>query len=246
MTSESQRRNEATETAVAGAENAVPTGAGEFSASLDVSTVAPRRRVGFGTLVLATTACVSALSLYTMRIVGTAGADDGTTEAGLLVESFLKERGGRASASAGRTDLLDPEASTRLQIPAEELLRNPFDSGAASGVSGMASGGGSATPDPAEAPLVDPAAEAIAIWTMNAESGIAEIRVHSAMVSSRAKHSLANVNGRVLRVGDAVTADGVGMTYRLHEIGRGEIVLEARDESLGTQRFFSIPVTAGK
>lgn len=213
----------------------------ELAPSLDVSFVAPRRRLGFGTLVLAATACVSALSLYTMRIVGTAGADAGATEAGMLVESFLKERGGRTEQAGGRTDLLDPEASARLQVPADEVARNPF-------VLAHAGGGASfeaSDPSMPEVEPVDPMAEATAVWNMNAEAGIAEIRLESVMVSSRRGQSIASINGRVMREGEMVSAPGVGMEYRLRAVEIGAVVLEARDEALATRRLFRIERTVG-
>lgn len=214
----------------------------ELAPSLDVSFVAPRRRLGFGTLVLAATTCVSALSLYTMRIVGTAGADAGATEAGMLVESFLKERGGRTDAAGGRTDLLDSEATARLQVPAEEVARNPFVIvGSSGGLVGEAT-------DPAmqEAEPIDPVAEAIAVWRMNAEAGIAEIRLASVMVSSRTGQSIASINGRVMREGEMVSAPGAGMEYVLLSVERGAIVLEARDEALGQRQEFRIERAVGK
>ena len=213
----------------------------ELAPSLDVSFVAPRRRLGFGTLVLAATACVSALSLYTMRIVGTAGADAGATEAGMLVESFLKERGGRSEPAGGRTDLLDPEASARLQVPADEVARNPF---VLAGIGGDPIGEATDASMP-EAEPVDPLAEAVAVWGMNAEAGIAEIRLDSAMVSSRRGQSIASINGRVMREGEIVAAPGAGMEYLLRAVEIGAVVLEARDEALATRRLFRIERTTG-
>jgi len=97
--------------------------------SLSLPTATRRRRPGVGAVVFGAVAVVAAGSLFSMRAIGRAGAaENAPSEAGKLVETFLKERAqAKAGAPDAKLDILDTEGVTALQIAKEDLHKDPFD-----------------------------------------------------------------------------------------------------------------------
>jgi hypothetical protein len=211
--------------------------------SLSLPTATRRRRPGFGAVVFGAVAVAAVASLYSMRAIGRAGAAESpASDAGKLVETFLKERSKDTGAkSAAKLDLLDSDGVAALQIAREDLRKDPF---VLAGETGLVAGApttgeeGQAT----AAPTPDRAAELRAAWEYAVDEGAAGISVQSCLRSSVAANSMAHVNGQVLRTGDAIAVPNTTVIYEIVEIDSDGIVLRAENADLGHERLVRVLV----
>lgn len=223
-------------------ERSIPLSFEDSSESLSVAQTAARRRFGFGSLVLASVAVVAVVSLFSMRTIGRSGAAViEQSDAGKLVETFLKEQGTTKKADGLPADLLDSEAYAALRIERDELTKDPFVLAGETVVTVDPVSGGDTTPAVVgESPEARRAAQ-IEGWNAIIDAGTAEIRVQSVMFSARGA-SVASVNGKLLKVGDTLTTLKTEMEYRVDAIEQGTVRFRARHESLGVERTVTIPV----
>lgn len=213
--------------------------------SLSLPTATRRRRPGVGAVVFGAVAVVAAASLFSMRAIGRAGAaENAPSEAGKLVETFLKERSqAKAGKPDAKLDLLDTEGVTALQIAKEDLHKDPF---VLAGEIGLVAGGEQATgagdgPGPAQ-PAPDRTEAMRLAWEAAVDEGAAEIQVQSCLRSSNAANSMAHVNGQVLRTGDTIAVPNTAILYEIVEIDSDGIVLRAENADLSHERLVRLLV----
>jgi len=212
--------------------------------SITVAAGSGRRKLGFGAMLFGGVAAIAVVSLFSMRAIGRAGAADiPPSEAGALVDTFLKEREGRKD-EALRADLLDADGYMKLQIARDELHKNPFiipgeemvlqvkPSGTATKVESP-----TATPD-----AEDPRPQRGIGWEASCAAAAGMVQVQSAMVSSNPANSMAFVNGQVLRVGETLTINGSNIVFTIKEVAKDGIMLRAWNEEIQREALFRVTV----
>jgi len=217
-------------------ERTIPLSFEDGAESLSVASAGSRRRFGFGTLAFAGAAAVAVASLFSMRAIGRAGASDApTSDAGLLVESFLKEQASRKGDAAKSDALLGAENYAHLQISRDDLQKNPFvllaEEPKIEGVEPS-----DATPSRTAAPVADPKAARVAEWEQAVVASYEQVKVQSTMLSSRADACLATINSQVYRTGDAVLVPKATVRLTVHLIEADGVTLRAFDAALGCER----------
>lgn len=215
-------------------ERSMPLSFEDGAESLSVAGGGSRRRFGFGTLAFAGAAAIAVASLLSMRAIGRAGASDAPpSDAGLLVESFLKEQAARKGDAAKQDGLLDAEGYAQLQISRDDLQKNPFVLlSEEPKLEGVAPGGAAAARVVAD----DPDAARRAEWDAAVDEGFANVKVQSTMLSSRAEACMATVNSQVYRTGDAVVVPKATVRFTVHLIEADGVTLRAFDAALGRER----------
>jgi hypothetical protein len=215
-------------------ERTMPLSFEDGAESLSVAGGGSRRRFGFGTLAFAGAAAVAVASLFSMRAIGRAGASDApTSDAGLLVESFLKEQAARKGDAAKSDALLGAENYAHLQISRDDLQKNPFvllaEEPKIEGVEP-----GDATP--ARVVAEDPRVARVAEWEQAVVASYEQVKVQSTMLSSRADACLATINSQVYRTGDAVLVPKATVRLTVHLIEADGVTLRAFDAALGCEK----------
>ena len=223
-----------------------------FEDGKEAITVAPgsgKKKLGFGAMLFGGVAVIAVVSLYSMRAIGRAGAADlPPSEAGALVDTFLKEREGRKD-EALRADLLDADGYMRMQIARDELHKNPFIiPGEEMVLQVKPSSNATKVDSPAAAPAFeDPRPQRGIGWEASCAAAAGMVQVQSAMVSSNPANSMAFVNGQVLRVGETLTINGSNIMFTIKEVAKDGILLRAWNEELQREALFRVTVgTAGR
>ncbi len=223
-------------------ERSMPLSFEESGESITVASGASRKRFGFGTMVFASVAAVAVVSLYSMRAIGHATAStDAPTDAGKMVDEFLN----RAPVNSAAKDLADDPLfmdAAAVRIERDELTKDPFVL-IGENTFGIAVGGSSVGMDAASSQ--DPAARrAMRVdgWIAVVEAGAADMRVQSVLVSARADMSMANVNGKVLVVGNTISSPGTHTEFTVTAIAAEGVSLRATDAELGCERTVMVPV----
>ena len=221
----------------------VPLSFDDGAEALNVANRGSTRRFGFGTMVFTSAVVLAGVSLYSMRAIGRAGAaEPEISEAGKLVEVFLKERDGRAADGKRHADLLDTDSYARLQISTDDLAKNPFVligeqpsiKGATTGSSIVASN------DPA---LAASLAKARAdTWMSLVDAGAAGLHAHSVLISSKPENSMAHINGQMLHQGDSVALPDTAIIYDITKITADGVVFRAYNADLKCERLVKILV----
>jgi len=223
-----------------------------FEDGKEAITVAPgsgKKKLGFGAMLFGGVALIAVVSLFSMRAIGRAGAADlPPSEAGALVDTFLKEREGRKD-EALRADLLDADGYMRMQIARDELHKNPFIiPGEEMVLQVKPSVNATKVDSPSAAPAADdPRPQRGIGWESSCAAAAGMVQVQSAMVSSNPSNSMAFVNGQVLRVGETLTINGSNIMFTIKEVAKDGILLRAWNEELQREALFRVTVgTAGR
>jgi len=223
-----------------------------FEDGKEAITVAPgsgKKKLGFGAMLFGGVALIAVVSLFSMRAIGRAGAADlPPSEAGALVDTFLKEREGRKD-EALRADLLDADGYMRMQIARDELHKNPFIiPGEEMVLQVKPSVNATKVDSPSAAPAAeDPRPQRGIGWEASCAAAAGMVQVQSAMVSSNPSNSMAFVNGQVLRVGETLTINGSNIMFTIKEVAKDGILLRAWNEELQREALFRVTVgTAGR
>jgi len=223
-----------------------------FEDGKEAITVAPgsgKKKLGFGAMLFGGVALIAVVSLFSMRAIGRAGAADlPPSEAGALVDTFLKEREGRKE-EALRADLLDADGYMRMQIARDELHKNPFIiPGEEMVLQVKPSVNATKVDSPSAAPAADdPRPQRGIGWESSCAAAAGMVQVQSAMVSSNPSNSMAFVNGQVLRVGETLTINGSNIMFTIKEVAKDGILLRACNEELQREALFRVTVgTAGR
>ncbi len=219
-----------------------------------VTSGSTRRRFGFGALVFLAVVVAAVASLWSMRAIGLSAADSSTqSEAGQLVEAFLKERAPKAaSGEKAATDAAKPvalDSPRELRIPRKLLVRNPFGPRTADAASPVEAG--------ASAPRVaaDAAAEAAAAaeaeremriseWEALVDDGARDFLIQSTLVAANPAASLVNMNGGVYRVGEVVMFPDHPVRYEILLVALDAITLRAANEELNAERTLRLELAA--
>jgi len=213
-----------------------------------------RRRFGFGALVLMAVVVAAVASLWSMRAIGLAAADSLTqSEAGQLVEAFLKERTPKpASGEKAATEALAPisiDAPRELRIPRKLLARNPFEVRFA-GLANADATQAAAPKAPADAAAEAAAAAAterefrISEWEALVDDGARDFLIQSTLVAANPAASLVNMNGGVYRVGEVVTFPDHPVRYEIVSVALDAITLRAANEQLNAERMLRLELAA--
>ncbi len=219
-----------------------------------VSAGSTRRRFGFGALVLMAVVVAAVASLWSMRAIGLAAADTLTqSEAGQLVEAFLKERTPKAAAGEKATveapASIAIDAPRELRIPRKLLVRNPFEVR----LGGLAQA--DATQAAAPKASADAAAEAAAAaaterefriseWEALVDDGARDFLIQSTLVAANPAASLVNMNGGVYRVGEVVMFPDHPVRYEIVSVALDAITLRAVNEQLNAERTLRLELAA--
>ncbi len=221
----------------------VPLSFEDGAEALNVASGGSTKRFGFGAMVFTGAVVLAGASLYSMRAIGRAGAAEPViSEAGKLVEVFLKERDGRAADAKRQGDLLDTESYARFQISTDDLAKNPFVLiGEEPSITGATPGSSIvATSDPERAASM---AKARAdSWIALVDAGAAGLRAQSVLISSKSENSLAHINGQMLRLGDSVALPDTAIIYDITEIAGDGVVFRAYNADLKCERLVKILV----
>jgi hypothetical protein len=201
-------------------------------------------RVGSTTMVVALMVVVAIVGLYSMRNLGTLSAATMLPrEVEALVSSVLAPKADPQRSGEGAADglddrgvfgLLDADLRLRLQVPLASLDRNPFEPWR----------------DPA---AVTPRAVPVAAAPRNGEAeawdremdrigGLLQLKSTLGGGSDRA---MANINGRLIRLGDVFAVETADAEFRVERIDLDEVALRARNARLGTSREIVIRVHRG-
>lgn len=201
-------------------------------------------RVGSTTMVVALMVVVAIVGLYSMRNLGSLSAATMLPrEVEALVASVLAPKAdpqpGGEGGVAGLDDhgifgRLDADLRLRLQVPLASLGRNPFEAWrdpAAVPARAM----------PVAAPPRNGEAEA---WDreMDRIGGLLQLKSTLGGGSDRA---MANINGRLIRLGDVFAVETADAEFRVERIDLDEVALRARNSRLGTSREIVIRVHRG-
>jgi hypothetical protein len=191
-------------------------------------------RIGSSTMVVGLLAVVAVAGLYSMRGIGSLSAATALPrEVEQLVASVLGARDGAAKDARptnGPDDrfvftLLDGDLRLQLQLPAEQLGRNPFQPWRDPIL---------ATSQPV-AVLPDQRASASEAWGREIDrvAGLLQLR---STIGGGTPNAIANVNGRIVRVGDLFAVESAEAEFRVRSIERETVELEARHPRLGVER----------
>ena len=206
----------------------------ETGESINVVAGGSQRRFGFGTMVFASVGVVAVVSLFSMRAIGHADAADSTqSEAGKLVMDFLKEARPNPNGATAPIDLLDADVYAELRISREELSKDPF---IIIGETVVVAPGATVDPSRPAEQLVNTRDAQIEGWNAIVDAGTSELRVQSALVSGRAGTSIANVNGKVLRMGESVISERTGISFEVALIEQNGVTFRATNADLGVER----------
>lgn len=213
---------------------------GSMDGALSGATARVRRRINTGTLILAGVIVASGASLWTMRAVDRAAASGPiiSKEDEKVLADALAPRKPAASANADPKAFVDrTEPPVDLQVPAEQVPKNPFVIYAEPTAAGPVAG----APETPEPPKVDRVAE----WQADVDAAAATIVLQSTMSGTDLKKGLvgiANINGEMLRLGDVFGVDGTEIEFRLEHVERDSIVVRAYNADLKHERLVTVQV----
>ncbi|MFO0827174.1 MAG: hypothetical protein U0572_03405 [Phycisphaerales bacterium] len=224
-----------------------PTESGEpvAKSTLDVSldegfaagnTLASRRRISSGTLIMGAVILASGASLWSMRAIDRAAASGPSVDKEFerLFESVKKNPGG-ATIETDASRLLDTtEGSTDVRVPLKDLAKNPFviwrDPSAAT----------EAPTEPAAVPGAS-IQERIAEWEAKVDAAAGAIKVQSTMESANG-NGMANVNTHMMREGDVFAVDKTDIEFTIARIERNQLTVRAYNPELRHERLVIIKV----
>jgi hypothetical protein len=190
-----------------------------------------RKKVSSSTLLLLLVVVLAGIGLYSMRSLATAmaggGADKGLEE---TIESFLTSMTGDGARGQGELTVDDAGAvllddRIGLQVPLEEVQKNPFVPLPMEQSSTLV-----------EAPIDDGSAgaqERIALAREEAkklfEAEATKLRLLMVMGGT---DPMANISGRVVRLGDTVADERLSVEFHVIEISQGLVVLRGERSDL--------------
>lgn len=186
--------------------------AGAEGATIDESfaalTTETRRRISSSTITLGLVIVVAGIGLFSMRLITRAVAD--STSSDLPPE--LKERIQAAETIASEERIaktLETTIYSERQVPLSNLSKDPFVLFIVEGPKDP----GTKTPDP------------IPIWRSEVENAVSGLVVKSIM-GGGTPNALANINGRIVRVGHTIGEDlNLSREYTIKEIVPDGVVL---------------------
>jgi hypothetical protein len=213
---------------------------GSMDGALSGATGRSRRRLNTGTLILAGVILVSGASLWSMRAVDRAAASGPriSKEDEEILKEALTPRKPGASANADPRAFVDrTEPPVDLQVPAEQVPKNPFVIYAEPKTEVEVA----ALTEAPTAPKVDRVSE----WQAKVDEAASTIVLQSTMSGTDLKKGLvgiANINGEMLRLGDVFGVDGSDVEFRLEHVERDSIIVRAYNSELKHERLVTVQV----
>lgn len=211
---------------------------GSMDGALAGASARVRRRISSGSLILAGVVLASGFSLWTMRAIDRAAASGPKTSPEIeeIVKKALDPQNALA-ASADKPEVFvnRTQPPTDLQVPAEEVQKNPFvvyqSPTAAQPV---------AEKPKDEAPKVDHVAE----WQSKVDAAAAAIRLQSTLSGGGEKGAvgIANINGHMMRIGEIFGVEGSDIEFTLEAVERDAITVRAYNAELKHERLVTVNV----
>lgn len=214
----------------AGDDVSMPLGVdGEGDVDLMLGDDGSRKKLNSGALLIVVVAVIAAVGLFSMRTLTRASAEGGAPEhIEASIDEFLGvyERGGTASRE-GVLDVLTESYASR-QVPLDAVQRDPFvlfEQGAAN--------------VPVTTAGNDPFGGRRRARQIQFESAAEKLRVGMILTGST---PMANVNNKVVRVGDMVLVDETGVEFRVVaiEADRVDFVVEDPDLEIKVEKSVSL------
>jgi hypothetical protein len=209
----------------------MPLGVGGFGESAEPQPLPqPTRRLRSGTIILAGVVLVAGAGLYSMRALGRAsGAIVADPDLEKTVDGFLESAGEKRRApevgapdlqSAGAAMAVLAQDRTDRQVPLTEVQKNPFIQFSAPQTGApVDTGAGN-----------DAIAAARATAKQQFEKAASKLRLLMVMGGAE---PMANLNGRVVRVGDVVADERLGVEFTVTDISPGAVTITGEDASIG-------------
>jgi len=195
------------------------------------------RRLRSGTIVVLLMVGVALVGLYSMRSLGNASASGGLSrEIESLIAGVLPEGGGALDAvsavespqveDAAVFAMLDTDFRGRLQVAWEELGRDPFEPWRDPAAR---------APAPEQAIAVDSRASAGEAWQREIDRIVGLLELKS-LIGGGGAAGMANVNGRIIRVGDVFGVADAEADFRVVAIERDGVRLKVVHPRLAIER----------
>jgi hypothetical protein len=212
---------------------------GSMDGALSGASARVRRRISSGTLILGAVIVASGASLWTMRAIDRAAASGPkmSKEIEDLVKKALDPKAQTvAENSKPETFVSRTQPPTDLQVPAEEVQKNPFV------VYQPPKSGGDSPPD-GEQPRV-PQVDLVAEWQSKVDAAAAAIRLQSTMSGKGAQGAtgIANINGHMMRIGEIFGVEGSDIEFTLEQVERDAITVRAYNAELRHERLVTVNV----
>jgi hypothetical protein len=218
-------------------EKSIPMGVGEFAGENGLDPLAnagEKKKLNTGYLLLVVVVLIAGAGLWFMRAVSHVSASTSGGDAELTISKFLQSLQGskpekQASGTVVRTDAnvvsVLSETYTNKQVPLSDVQRNPF----------ILDGEGDDMPVQDAGPGEDPKPKAMAAMKAKFEKAGNTFELKSVIMSSS---PLANVSGKIVRVGDELVAGDDELPFRVSEITADSITLVGEEPALN----LSVPV----
>jgi len=220
-------------------DKSMPLGVGEFAGENGLDPLAnagEKKKLNTGYLAIVAVVIIAGAGLWFMRAMSQVSASSGGGDAELTISTFLQTLQGssktakQSSDNIVRTDAnvvsVLSETYTNKQVPLSDVQRNPF----------ILDGEGDDAIIPDAGPGEDPKPKAMAVMKAKFEKAGAGFELKSVIMSSS---PLANVSGKIVRVGDELVAGDDELPFRVSEITADSITLIGEEPALN----LTVPIT---
>jgi hypothetical protein len=199
-----------------------PLGLGDFvSEEVNISETSPRKKLSGSAILIIAVIAVAGIGLFSMRTLTRATAAPETPqEAEKSIEEFLDVVMQKSTEKRGKDGVIQvlTESYSERQVSVDDVKQNPF----------MLDGGSGSS---AGASRNDPIAQRRATRTTRFEAAASKLRLGMILMGSQ---PLANVNNKVVRVGDKVVIDS-DVEFLIVEINADGVGFVAEDVELGVR-----------
>ena len=213
----------------------MPLGVGEFAEESPtpdpLASAGAGRRVNAGSMVIVLVIGVAIGGLWLMRkVTHVSAATGGNTEVELTIEKFLSALKGESGASAARTAPNSPDAGvlevlketyTERQVPLTDVQRNPFILYGET----IVTADGPAQPDESNLARTRQRTERQEAFQRAASN----LHLKSIIMGAE---PLANVSGKIVRVGDEIASEPDNIAFRVSKITADVVTMVGEDKAL--------------
>lgn len=219
-------------------ERVMPLGVGGFEGEGGAGDASspPARRFGSGTILLIALVLLAAGGLYSMRSIARAVASSKSSDTGIekTIESFLNSLAGRTDLDASRSIIGSAEAGagdvlldnrTDRQVPLDGVQKNPF-------VLPVEDKPATTVAAP-KAPADNDAAEAARLEAARQDARVNFDKAAAKLMVKMIMRDMANVSGRVVRVGDIIADARSDIEFTVVEITRDAVVIRGERPDIG-------------
>ena len=219
-------------------EKSMPLGVGEFAGENGLDPLAnagEKKKLNTGYLAIVAVVIIAGAGLWFMRAMSQVSASSSGGDAELTISKFLQSLQGGSTSKQPSDNIVRTDANvvsvlsetyTNKQVPLSDVQRNPF----------ILDGEGDDVVIPETTPGEDPKPKALAVMKAKFEKAAAGFELKSVIMSSS---PLANVSGKIVRVGDELVAGDDELPFRVSEITADSITLVGEEPVLN----LTVPVT---